>query len=105
MRILEETGAAGLMLGRGAIADPLLFERLRKQHTEEPTEAETAAMLHRYLKELLRLYSELFCGERQILDKVKNVLSFIDTPAFSKRITKMKRVHNLTDLSALIEAL
>ena len=105
LRILEETGAAGLMLGRGAIADPLLFERLRKQHTEEPTEAETALMLHRYLKELLRLYSDLFCGERQILDKVKNVLSFIDTPAFSKRITKMKRVHNLADLSALIEAL
>jgi hypothetical protein len=78
---------------------------MRKQHTEEPTEAETAAMLHHYLKELLRLYSDLFCGERQILDKVKNVLSFIDTPAFSKRITKMKRVHNLADLSALIEDL
>jgi tRNA-dihydrouridine synthase B len=105
LRLLEETGAAGLMLGRGAIADPLLFERLRNQNTEEPTEAETAIMLHRYLKELLGLYSELFCGERQILDKVKNVLSFIDTPTFSKRITKMKRVNNLADLSDLIEAL
>ncbi len=105
LRILAETGAAGLMLGRGAIADPLLFARLRKQNTEEPTEAETAAMLHRYLKELLRLYSELFCGERQILDKVKNVLSFIDTPAFAKRITKMKRVHKLADLATLIEEL
>jgi tRNA-dihydrouridine synthase B len=105
LRLLEETGAVGLMLGRGAIADPLLFERLRNQNTEEPTEAETAIMLHRYLKELLGLYSELFCGERQILDKVKNVLSFIDTPTFSKRITKMKRVNNLADLSDLIEAL
>ena len=28
-RVLEETGAAGLMLGRGAIADPELFARLR----------------------------------------------------------------------------
>lgn len=105
LRILEETGAAGLMLGRGAIADPLLFERLRDQNTKEPTEAETALMLHRYLSELLSLYSELFCGERQILDKVKNVLSFIDTPTFSKRITKMKRVNNLNDLTSLIEAL
>jgi len=105
LRILEGTGAAGLMLGRGAIADPLLFERLRNRNTKEPTEAETAVMLHRYLSELLKLYSELFCGDRQILDKVKNVLSFIDTPTFSKRITKMKRVNNLTDLATLIEAL
>jgi hypothetical protein len=62
-------------------------------------------MLHRYLTDLLSCYHELFCGERQILDKVKNVLSFIDTPAFSRQITKMKRVNNLADLSTLIEAL
>ena len=105
LRLLEETGAAGLMLGRGAIADPLLFERLRNRNTKEPTEAETAIMLQRYLKELLSLYQELFCGERQILDKMKNVLSFIDTPAFSKRITKMKRVNKIVELSTLIEAL
>ncbi len=105
LRILEETGAAGLMLGRGAIADPLLFERLRNQNTIEPTEAETAIMLHRYLTDLLSCYRELFCGERQILDKVKNVLSFIDTPAFSRQITKMKRVNNLANMSALIEEL
>jgi tRNA-dihydrouridine synthase len=105
LRILEETGAAGLMLGRGAIADPLLFERLRNRNIIEPTEAETAAMLHRYLRELLTRYRELFCGDRQILDKVKNVLSFIDIPAFSRQITRMKRVNNINDLSILIEAL
>lgn len=105
LRILEETGAAGLMLGRGAIADPLLFERLRNRIAQEPTEQETARMLHRYLTELLGRYRVLFCGERQILDKVKNVLSFIDIPAFSRQITRMKRVNNLNDLTALIEAI
>ena len=95
LRILEETGAAGLMLGRGAITDPLLFERLRNQSTKEPTETETAIMLHRYLRDLLSRYRELFCGERQILDKVKNVLSFIDIPTFSRQITKMKRVNSV----------
>jgi tRNA-dihydrouridine synthase len=105
LRVLEGTGAAGLMLGRGAISDPLLFNRLRDQRTTEPTEAETAIMLHRYLTDLLARYRELFCGERQILDKVKNVLSFIDNPTFSKRITKMKRVNKLADMAALIEAL
>lgn len=105
LRILEETGAAGLMLGRGAIADPLLFERLRNRNTQEPTETETAIMLHRYLKDLLSRYQELFCGERQILDKIKNVISFIDTPAFSRQITNMKRVNSVADLTALIEEL
>lgn len=105
LRILEETGAAGLMLGRGAITDPLLFERLRSRNTEEPTEAEMAIMLHRYLRDLLSRYRELFCGERQILDKVKNVLSFVEIPALSSEITQMKRVNNLADLTPLVEAL
>ncbi|MFZ2948156.1 MAG: tRNA-dihydrouridine synthase family protein [Desulfuromonadaceae bacterium] len=34
-RVLGETGAAGLMLGRGAIADPRLFMRLRGQVNPE----------------------------------------------------------------------
>ena len=105
LRILEETGAAGLMLGRGTITDPLLFERLRSRSTKEPTEAEMAIMLRRYLKDLLTRYRELFCGERQILDKFKNVLSFVEIPALSRQITQMKRVNNLADLTALIEAL
>jgi tRNA-dihydrouridine synthase len=102
LRILEETGAAGLMLGRGAIADPLLFERLRNRDTKEPTTIETADMLQRYLSELLARYSTLFCGERQILDKTKNVVAFIDDPNFEKQISKMKRAKSIVALMALI---
>ena len=36
-RVLAETGAAGLMLGRGAIADPLLFRRIRGEAPPDPT--------------------------------------------------------------------
>ncbi|MBW2688728.1 MAG: tRNA-dihydrouridine synthase family protein [Deltaproteobacteria bacterium] len=105
LRILGETGAAGLMLGRGAIADPLLFKRLRDQNVQEPTEAETAAMLHRYLSDILTRYRELFCGEKQVLDKLKNVLFFVDQPAFSKQIRKMKRVSSIAAMTDLIEAI
>lgn len=105
LSILEETGAAGLMLGRGAIADPLLFKRLRDRSTQEPTEAETAAMLHRYLGDILTRYRELFCGEKQILDKLKNVLFFVDQPAFSKQVRKMKRVRSIAAMTDLIEAI
>jgi tRNA-dihydrouridine synthase len=104
LRILAETGAAGLMLGRGAISDPLLFERLRTRRTEVPTKTEIAEMLHRYLNDLLARYSELFCGERQILDKLKNVLMFIDTADFSEQISKMKRIRSINAMHDMIEA-
>jgi tRNA-dihydrouridine synthase len=103
--ILEETAAAGLMLGRGAIADPLLFERLRSKNRETPAGVEMAAMLQRYLRDLLTRYSVLFCGEKQVLDKVKNVLMFIDTPAFSAKINRMKRVRSIAAMSDMIEGL
>jgi tRNA-dihydrouridine synthase len=105
LHILEETAAAGLMLGRGAIADPLLFERLRNKNSEEPTEVEMANMLQHYLSDLLSRYEELFCGEKQVLDKVKNVLMFIDTPAFSEKINRMKRVRSIAAMSLMIAEL
>jgi tRNA-dihydrouridine synthase len=103
--VLADTGAAGLMLGRGAIADPLLFERLRRRNLTTPTEAEDAAMLQRYLGEVLSRYSTLFCGEKQILDKLKNVLAYIDAPALVKPVSKMMRAGSLAALVAQIEAL
>ncbi len=105
LRILEETQAAGLMLGRGAISDPLIFERLRKRQTSEPGEVETAAMLYRYLSDLLTRYSVRFCGEKQVLDKFKNVLIFIDSPAFAKHLNKMKRVKTIARMTEMIEAI
>jgi len=68
-RVLAQTGAAGLMLGRGALADPLLFQRLRGMATAEPDQGERAAMLRRYLTDLLQLYQTIFCGEQQVLAK------------------------------------
>ncbi|MGB9081067.1 MAG: tRNA-dihydrouridine synthase family protein, partial [Desulfuromonadaceae bacterium] len=49
-RVLGETGAAGLMLGRGAIADPQLFQRLRGVENPEPGREERREELGRYLK-------------------------------------------------------
>lgn len=62
-------------------------------------------MLHRYLHDLLIRYSKLFCGERQILDKTKNVVAFIDDPAFSKLVIKMKRAKSIAALTTLIDTI
>ncbi len=104
-RLLQETGAAGLMLGRGAINDPLLFERLRNPTAAEPTRAEQAMMLQRYMRDLLSRYSELFCGEVQVLNKLKKVLTFVEEPAFAKQVTQMKRTKTIEAFTALVEEL
>lgn len=104
-RVLEQTGAAGLMLGRGAIADPLLFQRIRGQAVAEPDRAERAALLRRYLSELLDRYSPLFCGEQQVLGKVKTVLATMDDDAFSKQYKALKKartIHQFTTQLAVL---
>lgn len=104
-RLLEQTGAAGLMLGRGAIADPLLFQRLRNADLAAPSRTEKAAMLRRYLSELLSNYQQLFCGEQQILGKVKTVFACMDDPDFSKQLKvlrKARTIHQFTEQIATL---
>jgi len=91
IELIERTGAAGLMLGRGAIANPLLFRQIREGRTAPPDREEKGAMLRFYLKELLARYEGIFCGESQILGKVKSVFATMDDPDFSKQIKELKK--------------
>jgi tRNA-dihydrouridine synthase len=103
--ILEQTGAAGLMLGRGAIADPQLFQRIRGRAAAEPDRAERADLLRHYLTDLLNRYSTLFCGEQQVLGKVKSVLAFMDDNAFSKQYKALRKTRSIQQFSAQLTAL
>ena len=101
-RILSQTGAAGLMLGRGAIADPLLFERLRGNYPVLSTPEQRTEELRDYLQELLASYQELFCGDQQVLWKMKEVITFIKDPFFSKQMRKLKKTKSLAEFSSTL---
>ena len=101
-RVFSQTGAAGLMLGRGAIADPLLFERLRGNYSAQSTPEQRAEELRDYLQELFIRYQRLFCGDQQVLWKLKEVLSCIKEPCFSKQLRKLKKTRSLTEFSELL---
>jgi tRNA-dihydrouridine synthase len=101
-RVLAETGAAGLMLGRGAIADPLLFERLRGRYPDESAPAGKVNELREYLQELLARYQELFCGEHQILCKMKEVLCHVHDPEVVGLARQLKRSKSLAQFGDLL---
>ena len=105
VRLLEQTGAAGLMLGRGAIADPLLFQRLRQQMPGQPDRAERAAMLRHYLSGLLERYQPIFCGEQQILGKLKSVFACMDDPDFARQLKGLKKARSIRQFSDLVAQL
>jgi len=105
LRLLEQTKAAGLMLGRGAIADPLLFQRIRNRTTGQPDRTERAAMLRHYLTGLLERYQGIFCGEQQILGKVKTVFATMDDPDFTKQLKSLKKARTIQQFSDLLDTL
>ncbi len=104
-RVLAETGAAGLMLGRGAVADPYLFARLRGERDELPSPALRRQELRDYLAELLGRYEELFCGEQQILAKMKEVLAHLHDPELAKTVRQLRRCKRRVQFAEILAEL
>lgn len=102
-RLLRETGAAGLMLGRGAIADPLLFERLRGRANPEPAPVERRGELGSYLREMTLRYSELFCGDMQVLGKLKAIVSQMADPELEKLLKELKKAKTMRAFAAAVQ--
>jgi len=99
--VMDQTGAAGLMLGRGAIGDPWLFDRIRGTAPERPEGEERRRELARHLSLLLAAYETVFHGDAQILAKLKSVVAMIPDPdqaKWCKAIKKQKRVASVRSL-------
>lgn len=90
LSLLSE-GVAGLMIGRGALADPLVFQRLRQARVSCPDEVRQRRELAEFVLDLIPRYLAKFCGERQALMKLKDVLNFIPHLQFQKDLGKLKR--------------
>ena len=104
-RLLAETGAAGLMLGRGAIGDPLLFLRLRGELSHEVGWEERRTEIACYLGEVLTRYGRLFCGDAQVLSKVKEILAYLDDPELAKPLKELRRAKTVRAFEAALQGL
>ena len=103
-RLLQKTKVAGLMLGRGALADPWLFQRIRGELPGEVNEAQRRSDLFELLTDLLPRYLVKFCGERQALMKLKDLLNFIPDDCLQRDLGKLKRATTIAGFSALLES-
>jgi len=104
-RVLGETGAAGLMLGRGAIADPALFLRLRGVVSPESGPEERREEIACYLRKILIRYGRLFCGDKQVLNKVKEIIAYLDDPGLSKPLKELRRAKTLRAFEAALHGM
>ena len=99
--VMAHTGAVGLMLGRGAIADPWLFDRIRGAAPDKPHGDDRRVELAHHLTLLLDEYERIFHGDAQILAKMKSVIAHITDPdqaRWCKSLKKQKQVDGLRDL-------
>lgn len=103
LRVKEQTKAAGLMLGRGAIADPLLFLRLRGQAPLQVDHETRRKEISDYLRGLLPGYKELFCGDVQVLNKMKGVFSLVQEEALAPWIKGLQKSRTLSALVSQLD--
>lgn len=102
-QVLDTTGAAGLMLGRGAIADPLLFARIRGEAHGSPNEQERLQLLRRFMLDVVREYSVLFCGEKQVLTKIKGLLTAMEEPLLQNSIDRLKKAKSIVEFESRLD--
>ncbi len=103
--VLAQTGAAGLMLGRGAIADPWLFERIRGSSPATAEEVRRRREVHDYLLALAVRYRALYCGDSQVLYKLKEVITYLQDDWLLDARKAMRKARQLEQFEQEIRAL
>lgn len=75
--ILQITGAAGLMIGRGAIRNPWLFHQIRQHHRGEPLFQPRGNDLLGYIRELYDAVCSPDVKESAQVQKMKKYLNYV----------------------------
>jgi nifR3 family TIM-barrel protein len=74
---LRRTGARGLMIGRGAIANPWLFEQIRKRRRGEPVTEAPGPELLDYIRRLYDAVCSPDVKENAQVQRMKRTMNFI----------------------------
>jgi tRNA-dihydrouridine synthase B len=75
--LLAETGAAGLMIGRGAIRNPWLFDQIRQRRRGQPVVLPTGRQVLAYIGELWDSQTTSGASESAQVQRLKKFMNFI----------------------------
>jgi tRNA-dihydrouridine synthase len=101
-KLLTDGGVSGLMIGRGALADPLIFRKIHLLSTDKVEEQQHRAELAEFIFDLIPRYLARFCGERQTLMKLKDILNFIPDDCLQRDLGKLKRAVSINRFEELL---
>ncbi len=104
-QLLKNTGVAGLMLGRGALADPLLFSRLREGDLKNPTAIELRQNALYLLGQLLPNYRQRYCGQAQVLAKLRCLLPYLQKGGCESLFAPLRSAKTLEAFEAQLKRL
>ena len=77
LEVLRLTGARGLMIGRGAIRNPWLFQQIRQHLRGETLFAPRGRDVLRYVHELFEAVSPADVPEHALVQKMKKYMNFV----------------------------
>lgn len=103
--VLDETGSAGLMIGRHCIRNPWIFRQLREHFAGEPIFEPTLADVRQYIEDL---YEATTIPDRKGLYHINHLKKFLNFVGLSvdadgKFLHDMRRAKSKADLDAICD--
>ena len=101
LELLAETGARGLMIGRGAIRSPWLFEQIREVRRGERPTLPSGRMVLQYVRELWDSQNTPGAAEQLQVQRMKKFMNFIGEGIHESFLFEIRRVHTRDDFFAV----
>jgi len=102
-QVLAETGARGLIIGRGTIRNPWLFDRIRAQLRLEKVKLPSGRDVLAYIRELLETEIPTDVKESAQVQRMKKFMNFIGEGVGERFLHEIRRVTMATDFFRVCE--
>jgi tRNA-dihydrouridine synthase B len=101
--LVKDTGVRGLMIGRGAIRNPWLFDQIRAQFRGEAVKLPTGREVLAYIRELWENEITLGVKESSQVIRMKKFTNFIGEGVDKKFLHEIRRVATTADFFRVCE--
>lgn len=96
-KVLEKTGVSGLMIGRGAIRNPWLFQQIRQRQAGEPIFYPTGSQVLEYVRELWHSQVSPESSDAAQTQRLKKFMNFIGEGVAPGFLHEIRRVQSKDD--------